>query len=146
VNYRADNSAALAHGLAVGISALRKFRPIEVVITRNGEQKEERIAQLFAANLPFYGFGLHVAPGAEPDDGQLELVTMEAQTRRALLRMIPHLRRGTHVGRRGVSVARASRVRIDPRGSSPVVADSTDLGSGPVELTVLPQALQVVTP
>jgi hypothetical protein len=41
---------------------------------------------------------------------------------------------------------RASQVRLDPEGASPVIADSTDLGSGPVELTVVPGALQVVAP
>ncbi len=35
---------------------------------------------------------------------------------------------------------------IDPLGLSPVIADSTDLGSGPVDVAVRPGALQVVAP
>jgi diacylglycerol kinase (ATP) len=146
VKYRAENSAALIQGLAVGISTLRKFRPVEIVLESDGVEHVVTIAQLFVANLPLYGFGLRVAPSAEPDDGKLDVVTIEAPTRRSLLRMIPQVRRGTHIAQRGVRATRASRIRIDPRGSSPVVADSTDLGSGSVELTVLPGALRVVTP
>jgi diacylglycerol kinase (ATP) len=144
--YRAENSAALGRGLLIGLTTLRKFRPVSVVIESNGERETLTVGQLFAANLPLYGFGMRVAPGAEPADGELDLVTIEAETRRALVAMIPRARRGTHYGRPGVRTWRTVRVRIDPGGASPVIADSTDLGSGPVELTVAPGALRVVRP
>jgi diacylglycerol kinase (ATP) len=146
VKYQAENSAALLHGVLVGLTTLWKFRPVTVVMESNGEREVLRVGQLFAANLPLYGFGMRVAPGAEAGDGELDLVTIEAETRRSLLAMIPRARRGTHYGLPGVRAWRASRVRLDPGGASPVIADSTDLGSGPVELTVAPGALQVVTP
>ena len=146
VRYRAENSAALLQGLLVGLGTLWKFRPTTVVIESDGERETVRVGQLFVANLPLYGFGMRVAPGAEPADGQLDLVTIDAPTRRALVKMIPQARRGTHYGLPGVRTWRASRVRLDSGGASPVIGDSTDLGSGPVELTVAPGALQVVTP
>jgi diacylglycerol kinase (ATP) len=146
VKYRAENSAALLRGALVGLTTLRKFRPLTVVIESDGETQVVRIGQLFAANLPLYGFGMRVAPGADPGDGELDLVTIEAETRRSLVAMIPRTRRGTHYGLPGVRAWRTSRVRLDPGGASPVVADSTDLGSGPVEFTVAPGALRVVTP
>jgi diacylglycerol kinase (ATP) len=146
VKYRAENSAALLRGLAVGLTTLWKFRPVTVVMESNGEREVLTVGQLFAANLPLYGFGMRVAPGAEPADGELDLVTIEVATRRSLLGMIPRARRGTHYGLPGVRTWRASKVRLDPEGASPVIADSTDLGSGPVELTVVPGALQVVAP
>jgi diacylglycerol kinase (ATP) len=146
VKYRADNSAALLHGLRVGLETLGKFRPITVVVESNEEREVLTVGQLFASNLPLYGFGLRVAPAADPADGELDLVTIEAGTRRSLVAMIPRLRRGTHYRHPGVRTWRASHVRIDPGGASPVVADSTDLGSGPVELTLVPGALEVVAP
>jgi diacylglycerol kinase (ATP) len=146
VKYRADNSAALLHGLRVGLETLRKFRPANFVFESNGEQEVITVGQLFAANLPLYGFGLRVAPSADPADGELDVVTIETQSRRALVAMIPRLRRGNHYGMPGVRTWRARNVRIDPGGASPVVADSTDLGSGRVELTVAPAVLEVVTP
>jgi diacylglycerol kinase (ATP) len=146
VKYRADNSAALLHGLTVGLETLGKFRPVNVVVESNGERQVLTVGQLFASNLPLYGFGLRVAPAADPADGELDLVTIEVATRRSLVAMIPRLRRGTHYGHPGVRNWRASHVRIDPAGASPVVADSTDLGSGPVELTLVPGALAVVAP
>jgi diacylglycerol kinase (ATP) len=145
VKYEAENSAALLQGLAVGLSTLWKFRPLKVVIESNGEREVMTVAQLFASNLPLYGFGMHVARGADPGDGELDLVTIDLRSRRSLLAMIPRVRRGTHLGLPGVRTWRASHVRLDPGGASPVIADSTDLGSGPVDLTVARGALQVVT-
>jgi diacylglycerol kinase (ATP) len=146
VKYRADNSAALLHGLTVGLETLWKFEPVNFVFESNGDQEVITVGQIFAANLPLYGFGLRVAPSADPADGELDVVTIETRSRRALVAMIPRLRRGTHYGLPGVRTWRAKSVRIDPGGASPVVADSTDLGSGRVELTVAPAALEVVTP
>jgi diacylglycerol kinase (ATP) len=146
VNYRAENSAALARGLAVGLGALWKFRPLSIVLETDGEREVVTVGQLFAANLPLYGFGMRVAPSADPGDGLLDLITIEASTRRSVVAMIPRVRNGTHVGRPGVGMRQVRSVRIDPGGSSPVIADSTDLGSGPVELTVEAGALRMVTP
>jgi diacylglycerol kinase (ATP) len=146
VNYRAENSAALGRGLAVGLGALWKFRPLSVVLESDGRRDVVTVGQLFAANLPLYGFGMRVAPSADPGDGLLDLVTIEAPTRRSVVAMIPRVRTGTHVGRPGVGMRRLRSVRVDPGGASPVIADSTDLGSGPVELTVEPGALRMVAP
>jgi diacylglycerol kinase (ATP) len=146
VNYQAENSAALGRGLAVGLGALWKFRPLSVVLEGDGERNVVTVGQLFAANLPLYGFGLRVAPSADPTDGLLDLVTIGARTRRAVVAMIPRIRNGTHVGHSDVGMRQIRSVRIDPGGASPVIADSTDLGSGAVELTVEPGALRMVTP
>jgi diacylglycerol kinase (ATP) len=146
VNYRAENSGALLQGLRVGIGALGKFRPLSVVVKSNGERETVTVGQLFASNLPLYGFGMRVAPGADPADGELDLVAIDVRTRRSLVAMIPRVRRGLHYGLPGVRTWRASHVLLDAGGASPVIADSTDLGSGPVELTVEPGALRVVAP
>jgi diacylglycerol kinase (ATP) len=146
VKYHAENSGALLQGIGVGLSTLWKFRRQQVVIESNGEREVMTVAQVFASNLPLYGFGMRVARDADPADGELDLVTIDVQSRRSLVSMLPHVRRGTHHGLPGVRTWRTSQARIDPGGGSPVVADSTDLGLAPVELTVVRGALDVVTP
>jgi diacylglycerol kinase (ATP) len=146
VKYHADNSAALRQGLAVGLSTLWKFQPEEIVVESDGEREVITVAQLFASNLPLYGFGMRVAPEADPADGRLDLVAVDVRTRRELLAMIRHVRRGTHVSLPGVRTWRAESVRIDPLDGSPLIGDSTDLGPGPVELTVVRDAIRLVTP
>jgi diacylglycerol kinase family enzyme len=142
--YNGTNSADLMAGVRAGVSALARFKPLAVGIEVDGAFEVLRIGQLFVANMPLFGFGLRVAPDADPSDGLLELVTIETGGRASLLGLLPHLRKGTHVGRPGVRVRTARRIRIATGGRSPIIADTTNLGSGTVELTVEPAALAVV--
>jgi diacylglycerol kinase (ATP) len=142
--YNGANSADLVAGALTGLSTLARFRPMPVAIESDGRAEVARLSQLFVANLPLYSFGLHVAPAADPADGFLDLVAIEATSRPALVATLVGLRRG--VDRPGIRRWRASRVRVSTGGRSPVVADSTLLGRGPVELTVAHDALRVVAP
>src|SRR5262245_34034313 len=138
VGYRASNSSDRSAALRAGAAALARFEPVTVGIEVDGSFRVLRVGQLFVANTPLFGPRLQVAPGADPADGLLDLVTLEAPSRRAVLRLVPHLRRGTHVDLPGVTTTTATRIRIATGGSSPVVADTTDLGSGTVDLEVAP--------
>lgn len=146
VRYHGRNSADLVEGLRAGLTVLRHFHPLGARVVRPGGQETLHLAQLFVANLPLYEFGLRVTPRADPSDGHLDMVGIEAAGRLGVLRMLMDLRRGTHLGRPGVHHWRADRIVIETHGRSPVVADSTDLGFGPVELRVAPSALRIVRP
>jgi len=103
-----------------------------------------RLTQLFVVNMPLFGPGFRVAPSADPADGVLDVVALEGGGRLSLLPLLARLRRGTHLDTEGVKSFRARSVRISTRGASPVIADTTDLGSETVELTVVPHALEIV--
>ena len=143
-DYKGTNSADVVAGVKAGLGALAHFHPVAIGVEADGPFEVLRVGQLFAANLPFFGPGLRVAPGADPGDGLLDVVIIETGGRAGLLAMLPHLRRGTHVDRPGVRRLKARRLRIATGGRSPIIADTTDLGSGTVELTVEPSALALV--
>jgi diacylglycerol kinase family enzyme len=144
--YSATNSADVRQALAVGAGALRRFHPLAVTVRQHGRQELLRVAQLFVANLPFYAFGLHVAPQAVPDDGLLDFVALEARGRRSIPLILARLHRDTEAGRREVHCWRAPSGTLEPHGCSPVIADSYDLGRGPVELLAVRDAFGLVTP
>jgi diacylglycerol kinase (ATP) len=144
--YRGVNSADTAAGVAAALSAFVHFEPVSVVLELDGGREVGRLGQLFVVNFPFFGPGLPVAPDADPGDGVLEVVDLEAATRSTLAVEFAHLRRGTHLRQKGVRIRSARRIRITTRTESPVVADTTILNSGPVELTVRPRTLHVVGP
>jgi diacylglycerol kinase (ATP) len=144
VGYRGHNSTDRTAAVKAGAAALARFRPLTVGIDADGRSRVLEVGQLFVVNTPLFGPGLKVAPGADTGDGLLDLVTIEARGRIGLLRLIPHLRRGTHLDRPGVNHMAAERIRISSGGRSPVVADTTDLGAGMVDIQVVPGALSVV--
>ncbi len=143
--YHASNSAHPMAALLAGIEALAAFHPLDVRLSVRGDERILHVAQLFVANLPLYLDGLPVAPGADPRDGLLDLVALAAPGRRAIPAMLWHLRRGTHLGRPDVHTRRVAELRLSTGGASPVIADSEDVGPGPVGIRVLPGAMRLVT-
>jgi diacylglycerol kinase (ATP) len=142
--YKATNSADTAAGIRAGLRALARFEPMTMAVGLDGACELMRLTQLFVVNMPLFGPGLRVAPAADPADGLLDVVALEGGGRLSLLPLAARLRRGSHLGTEGVRSFRAHSVRISTRGASPVIADSTDLGSDTVELTIAPQALEIV--
>src|ERR687892_2133052 len=142
--YKAKNSADTAAGIRAGLGALARFEPITMAVGIDGSCELMRLAQLFVVNMPLFGPGLRVAPAADPSDGVLDVVALEGAGRLTLLSQAARLRRGTHLATDGVRSFRARSVRISTRSLSPVIADTTDLGSETVELGVVPRALEIV--
>jgi membrane-associated protein len=143
--YDAENSADIRQGLRALVGALRRFRPHAAVVRLpDGEMRSQSTAQLFLSNLPYFGFGFHVAPGADPADGRFEAILMEARGRRRLLRLLVAARRGRHLGRRGVQRVRATRARLTE--SLPLVADALPLGNTTATVTVEPARLLLASP
>jgi diacylglycerol kinase (ATP) len=145
-SYQAPNSADVRAAIRSGFRAARQFDGVVLCVSSDGAQELLTVGQLFATNLSLYAFGLRVAPQALPDDGLLDVVALPWEGRARIVSTLAQLRRGTHLGRRGTRAWTAGRVRIATRGHSPIIADTTNLGSGPVMLEVVPGALPVVRP
>ena len=80
------------------------------------------------ANTSTFGGGMRVAPGADPADGWLDLVTVGEASRRELLALLTRVRRGSHVGRPGVTLRRARRLHVTGEGSGPLNVDGEAWG------------------
>ncbi|WP_217913483.1 diacylglycerol/lipid kinase family protein [Miltoncostaea marina] len=144
--YHSRNSADVTAAVAAGAAALVHFHPLDVRLTEHGRPGMVHVGQLFVANMQCFGTGLRVAPHADPRDGLLDVVAIDIPGRRAIPAMLLRLRRGTHLRHRGVRRWRATEITIETRGTSPVMADAEELGSGPVEVRALRGALDVVVP
>jgi diacylglycerol kinase (ATP) len=144
--YRAPNSADVMAAIRTAVQAARRFDGVPLLIASDASADVLTVGQLFVANLPLFAFGLRVAPTAVPDDGLLDVVALPWEGRTHIAPMIARLRRGTHLGRPGARAWTAKRVRIATRGRSPVIADTANLGTGPVTLEAVPAALSMVVP
>ena len=143
--YRADNSADLRQGAKALIQAVRHYRPYRAAVRLAGrEVRSAAVAQIFFANLPFFGFGFEVNPGADPADGRFETILLEARGRGRLLRLLAAARRGRHIGRPGVRRIPASRARLPE--PLPLVADAVPLGVTTATVSVEPARLRVASP
>jgi len=98
------------------------------------------------ANSKAYGGGMFVAPGAELDDGLLDIVTSSESTKRKFLRVLPKVFKGEHIQEENVSVSRAAGVRISADRPFTVYADGDPIGELPVTIRAVPRVLKVLCP
>ena len=132
------------------IPALLGFRAQVIRISVSGPDGDFRKAiseagiLAAAANAPWYGHGMRIAPQAEPDDGQLEVCFVRRVGKLRLLRLFPKVYRGAHIGLPQVEYFRTERLRIESERPLEVHADGEPVGQTPVEVSVAPQALRVI--
>jgi diacylglycerol kinase (ATP) len=143
--YNGTNSADLAAGVRALAAELRAFRPHPLSLRGDGAPLfAGPAAQVFLSHLPFFGFGFHVDPVADPADGRLEAIVLEAATRRDIVRLLAAARDGRHLGRSGVSWSRATRAHLDQ--PVPLVADAQPLGVTTAVVTVAAGRLRLIAP
>jgi membrane-associated protein len=144
-NYTSDNSGNLGQGVRALASAVRSYAPYRVEARLDGYPLvADQAAQLFISNLPYFGFGFQINPGADPADGRFEALLLEADHRLALLGQLAAAYRGRHIGRRDVRRLTAERAELTV--ALPLVADSTPLGTSTASVTVERGRLHVATP
>lgn len=99
------------------------------------------------ANTRCYGGGLPIAPDADPADGLLDVVVVQALPPVQALRFFPRVRSGTHLDVPAVTVHRAAVVQLEAVGQGPHPrphADGEPAGALPVRCEVVPGALRVL--
>jgi diacylglycerol kinase (ATP) len=143
--YDGTNSADLAAGVRALAVELRAFRPGHVALRVDGAPLfDGAAAQVFLSNLPYFGFGFHVDPLADPSDGRLEAIVLEAATRADVVRMLAAARGGRHLDRPGATWSSGMSAQLER--PLPVVADAQPLGVTTVTVTVAAARLRLVAP
>ena len=90
--------------------------------------------QVFLANMPFFGFGFKIDPFADPSDGLLEAIVLEAPSRVSAAALLMSVYRGHHLQRAGVHVRRGRSARLT--GPLPMASDGEPLGIKSAAVTV----------
>jgi diacylglycerol kinase (ATP) len=143
-DYAGENSADLLQGGRALAGAVRRYKPYRIDARVDGAPVGSgSAAQLFLSNLRYFGFGFEVDPGADPTDGLLEAILIEAPHRRALVRLLGATYRGRHLGRPGVrSVSGRLAELTEPL---PLVADAIPLGTTTATVSVEATRLRVAS-
>jgi len=121
------------------------YRHRGVAISIDGAGPETRtLFTAMVANTENGGGGMKLMPGAQPDDGVLELIEMGDISRLGiLLNVLPKLYDGSHVKHPGVRVSRGTSFRFDSAVETLVDLDGETVGRLPLEVRVLPRAFHV---
>jgi YegS/Rv2252/BmrU family lipid kinase len=136
----------LGYGLAT-FSALFRSPNAEVWLTiDDGEELVSTVLGLAIGNGDLTGGGMALTPGAEPDDGVLNLLTIHGLSLAERLRSFPKIYSGAHIGARGFSYRAVKRCRLSGPVPLPVAADGEMIGRLPATISVLERTLLVIAP
>jgi diacylglycerol kinase family enzyme len=90
---------------------------------------------------------MFVAPDAELDDGQLDVIRLEHTSKaRFLTHVLPKAFKGDHVHEPSVHSLRGSVVRVEADRPFVVYADGDPIGPLPMTFRALPGAVRVLLP
>ena len=123
------------------------FAPFPMRISSNGIVGAFRPTMLAAvANAPTYGGGMKIAPKARLDDGQLDLCMVSAMNVFKLFCLFPTVYLGRHLDFSEVEHSQTPTVRIETEFPFDIYADGEYVCQTPVEFSVVPKALKVLSP
>ncbi len=125
------------------VAELARLRPRTYRLGLDGSDSDVAAVLVAVANTGCYGGGYRICPAADPHDGLLDVLVGGRFTRAGLVRILPRVRAGTHLGHPLVAVHRARSVRVDAAGIT-AYADGERVGPLPVEVTAVPDALTLL--
>lgn len=147
---RIANEARLLRGTLVyayaGIRSLLRWKTARFTIQVGEERIRVSGYSVAAANNRAYGGGMMLAPEAELDDGEFDVVTIGEIGKLRYLVNLPKVFSGKHVEDERVGVFRAPRLELSASRPFAVYADGEHLTDLPATLRVLPRALSVIVP
>jgi YegS/Rv2252/BmrU family lipid kinase len=161
--YAADAPGFVGGRLAYAQATLRAIAMCRRVKLRcravlpDGREDERQLDGHAVAicNGTTFGGGMRIAPMARPDDGLLEVIAFETDTRWSLVRRFLTVYAGTHTREPGVShfTCRALELTPVPVGAAgpraglfPLDVDGEALGDVPLRVDLVPRALRVRVP
>ncbi|MEX8517348.1 MAG: diacylglycerol kinase family protein [Leptothrix sp. (in: b-proteobacteria)] len=142
----------LGNGRAcAGWAALRAWisqHPSELKVWLDGKLEHDGPALLASVlNTPTYHNGVPAAPQALLDDGQLDTLLVDRPGRIGLLRLLPRLWTGHHLGRPGVRLLSCKKMLIDASTPLELAVDGEPItAAARFSVQVLRRALQVARP
>ncbi len=148
-NRLANEVKFLRSNLVYAYSALRTligWKPARFTIRVDEERIRVGGYSVSVANNSTFGGGMRIAPQAELDDGQFDIVTIGEVGKLRYVANLPKVFKGTHVEEEQVSVFRAQHLELTASRPFPVYADGEHLTELPASLRVLPRALSVLVP
>jgi YegS/Rv2252/BmrU family lipid kinase len=132
------------------LRAIARHRPQPVAIRVDGERVHAGPLVLAAAAIGrFFGAGMCIAPEARTDDGLFDVVAVAGLGRVQLVRRLPLIYRGAHLGDPAVRLWRGRVVEAEAEAGGPPVPvelDGEPLGRLPARFEVLPAALVLIGP
>ncbi len=124
--------------------AVTKLKGIHLALTLDGQRKEMICTSIMVQNTPFTGGGLKVAPGAEINDGYLDVVVVGEIGRLELMRNFPKLYTGRHLDHPAFQLMKGKHITVELPDNQLVSYDGETDRADRLEIEVKPGAIRLI--
>jgi YegS/Rv2252/BmrU family lipid kinase len=128
---------------ATVLKLLVSYRETEMTVALDRKVFNGKLFMITVANGTTFGGGFRITPGAELDDGWLDVCKISSI---GLLRRYVHVRevtRGTHGAMPEVAMLRAKKVRIESPVRTACHIDGEVMGTGPYDIRIIPKGIAI---
>jgi YegS/Rv2252/BmrU family lipid kinase len=124
-------------------AALGRFSEAPITVQIDRHRFEGKAINVVVANGQYFGGGLNIAPQATLVDGEFDVQVFSGPRRNAFT-VMPRIVFGSHLTHRAVRRYVGEAIDIDVPTDWPIEADGEILGTGPIQIDVLPEAIDFV--
>jgi YegS/Rv2252/BmrU family lipid kinase len=119
--------------------------PVRVQLA-DGTTREAPMHDVIVANGQWHGGAMLLAPEAQPDDGQFDIVLIGDVNRRDFVTTAPKIYKGTYLAHPKVEALRSPSLTVDAAERLPIELDGEQVGTTPATFEVVPGALRLRVP
>ncbi|HYX88893.1 MAG TPA: diacylglycerol kinase family protein [Gaiellaceae bacterium] len=128
------------------LAVFSRWRNDEVRVRVDAETRSGRMHDVVVAVGRYFGGGMMICPGAEPDDGLFDVLTIGDLTKRDLLLTLPKTYRGRHLPHPKAELLRGAVAEVEADAPLPVELDGEQPGTTPARFEIVPRALRLRVP
>lgn len=123
------------------LAELPRFKPEKFRLIVDGVERNVEAMLIAIANGPSYGGGMLVCPDASYQDGLFDIMVLSPLGKARFMALFPRVYSGAHVAHEKVEIVRGRHIRLE--GSAVTYADGERVGTLPLDVLLVPGALQV---
>jgi diacylglycerol kinase (ATP) len=129
------------------VKALVKLKAWDFSTSWDAGKSEGPMFLLSVCNSPRTGGIFPMAPNAQTDDGQFDVVSLPEVSKMTVLKLLPRLLRGTHINYGQVSCIRTPQISVSSSPGTPIHADGEVLTDSASEISfeVLPKKITLIS-
>ena len=132
--------------LAGIVGNIADLRPTRVNIKQKNENRIADVFLLAVCNGQTYGGGYHIAPMAQINDGFFDVIEVEPLGLSKLVRYLPKLRKGTHIGLPEIHHYQTDRIQLTSDEEFIVNLDGETIFSKDVDFKLRAKKIRMVFP
>jgi len=127
------------------ITSLINYKHVNALISVDGLDIENKIFSINVGICKYSGGGMIQIPNAIPDDGLFDMTVINPMRKTKIIRSLKRLYDGTITEHPKVDSYTGKSIRVESSDKIRLETDGETLGHTPIEFTIIPKSIKVIT-